>query len=116
MFYWTAYYNLDKYETKGVSKYMGVCITNKYKTARRIDIRFMPYESRFTALAYFTGSDNLNKEMRAVALKKNMKLNEYGLYYYNKSSKVLGERIEITSEKKIFEILDMDYLEPHERN
>ena len=45
-----------------------------------------------------------------------MKLNEYGLYHYNKSSKVLGERIEITSEKKIFEILDMDYLEPHERN
>ncbi|XWV25450.1 putative DNA polymerase family X [Tupanvirus deep ocean] len=44
-------------------KYMGFC---KYKLnpIRRIDIRFMPYNSLPAAMLYFTGPAALNEEMR----------------------------------------------------
>lgn len=90
------------------TKYMGFC---KYKEnpPRRIDIRFIPYESYFTALLYFTGSAELNKQMRNIAKSKNLKLSEYGLFKEN------GEKIKIESERDIFDALDMEYLLPRLR-
>lgn len=92
----------------GKTKYMGFC---KYKNnkVRRIDIRLMPLESYITALVYFTGSYELNRIMRSNAKKFNLKLNEYGLY---KGIKM----IDIMSEEDLFKKLDMEYLEPDERN
>lgn len=90
------------------TKYMGFC---KYKEnpPRRIDIRFIPYESYFSALLYFTGSAELNKQMRNIAKTKNLKLSEYGLFKEN------GEKIIVNSERDIFDILDMEYLLPRLR-
>lgn len=90
------------------TKYMGFC---KYKDnpPRRIDIRFIPYESYFSALVYFTGSAELNKQMRNIAKSKKLKLSEYGLFKEN------GEKIEINSERDIFDALDMEYLIPRLR-
>lgn len=90
------------------TKYMGFC---KYKNnpPRRIDIRFIPYESYFSALLYFTGSADLNKQMRNIAKSKNLKLSEYGLFKSN------GDKINITSERDIFDELDMEYLLPRLR-
>lgn len=90
-----------------IQKYIGVC---KYKNnpMRRIDIRFIPFESYYTALLYFTGSKQFNVQIRHIAKKKGFKLNEYGLYK--------GEKcMEIKSEEDIFSILDIPYLEPKER-
>jgi DNA polymerase/3'-5' exonuclease PolX len=90
------------------TKYMGFC---KYKEnpPRRMDIRFVPYESYFSALLYFTGSAELNKQMRNIAKSKNLKLSEYGLFKAN------GDKIIINSERDIFDALDMEYLLPRLR-
>ena len=90
------------------TKYMGF---SKYKEnpPRRIDIRFVPYESYFSALLYFTGSADLNKQMRHIAKSKNLKLSEYGLFKLN------GDKIKVKSERDIFDALDMEYLLPRLR-
>lgn len=94
----------DNFETK----YMGFA---KYKDSkvRRIDIRFIPYESYYSALLYFTGSADLNKRMRTIAKQKYLKLSEYGL------TKKDGEKLPINSEYDVFKILEMQYLQPSER-
>ena len=87
------------------TKYMGF---SKYKDCpvRRIDIRFIPYESYHSALLYFTGSFELNKKMRNIAKTMNLKLSEYGLFKEN------GKKIKTKSEEAIFKKLNMDYIEP----
>lgn len=93
-------------------KYMGF---SKYKSypVRRIDIRFVPFKSLPAATLYFTGPYELNEEMRHQAKKRGMLLNEYGLYKINKNE--TRTRIDIESEKDIFEALGMKYLTPKER-
>jgi DNA polymerase/3'-5' exonuclease PolX len=89
------------------TKFMGIFKWNKF--IGRIDIRFIPYESYYYALLYFTGSKDFNTNMRLIAISRELKLNEYGLYdKHNKSYKV-------ESEKEIFDILDMEYIQPYLR-
>jgi DNA polymerase/3'-5' exonuclease PolX len=92
------------YETK----YMGFA---KYKKnpVRRIDIRFVSYESYYSALLYFTGSAELNKKMRTIAKKFKLKLSEYGLF------KEDGTKIKINSEEDFFQKLDLPFIEPKYR-
>ena len=93
-------------------KYMGICQYKKYPV-RRIDIRFMPYKSLAPAMLYFTGPFELNTIMRSEAKKRNMLLNEYGLFKVNSN----GSRtlVDVKSEADIFKILGMEYLTPEER-
>jgi DNA polymerase beta len=90
------------------TKYMGF---SKYKNnyVRRIDIRFIPYDSYYSALLYFTGSGDFNKKMRQIAKIKGYKLSEYGLFDEN------DNKMKITSEKDVFKYLDMEYLPPRLR-
>ncbi len=90
------------------TKYMGFA---KYKDNpyRRIDIRFIPYDSYYSALLYFTGSAELNKKMRIIAKKEGYKLSEYGL------TKNDGSRVPVKSEHDIFEALKIEYLIPRLR-
>lgn len=90
------------------TKYMGYCKLSNDIIAR-IDIRFVPYESYYPAVLYFTGSKDFNKKMRQHALSMDYKLSEYGLFDEN------GKEFEITSEKDIFDILGFEYVEPKER-
>jgi DNA polymerase beta len=92
------------------TKYMGFC-KYKNKPIRRIDIRFVPYISYYTALLYFTGSYTLNEMMRNKAKKLGYKLSEYGLF--DLSTKKF---IYVNSELEIFDLLDMKYLKPNERS
>lgn len=91
------------------TKYMGFC---KYKNnpVRRIDIRFVPFKSYYTALLYFTGSKDLNTKMRIKAHELGYKLSEYNLIDINKNKK-----IKISSEYDIFHLLKMEYLPPNLR-
>lgn len=92
------------------TKYMGMCRLNSESTVRRIDIRFIPYSSLGSAMLYFTGSGDFNKNMRTYAIKKGFKLNEYGLY------KKSGEKVEgVSTEEDIFKALDLEYFEPQDR-
>jgi DNA polymerase/3'-5' exonuclease PolX len=96
------------------TKYMGFSKLPR-KPVRRVDVRFVLYESYHTALLYFTGSYQLNKDMRVLAKKKGYKLNEYGLYKIKKDGSVSSRKSKIKSEKDIFKKLNMDYLEPNQR-
>ena len=91
------------------TKYMGFGqhVNNKI---RRIDIRLIPMVSYWPALLYFTGSYELNQNMRLKAKKMGYKLNEYGLYDLK-----TNDMIVVTSEQEIFEKLEMNYLLPNQR-
>ena len=58
--------------------------------------------------------------MRIKAISKDYKLNEYGLYKleFDKTTgkQITGEKFNTTDEKTIFDLLDMKYLLPTERN
>ena len=84
---------------------MGFCKSDK---VRRIDIRYVPYKSYYSALLYFTGSGEFNRNMRTVAISLGYKLNEYGLYKN-------GKKIKVKSEKDIFNELGMEYVDPSKR-
>lgn len=94
------------------TKFMGFCQYSEDLPIRRIDIRYMPYNSYYAALLYFTGSGQFNRNMRQIAKKMGYKLNEYGLY---KKTKKGLKKIKINSEEDIFKKLDMEYVEPKER-
>ena len=112
----------------GDTKYMGLCrMAGPDRTNRRIDIRLMPMNSHAAALLYFTGSKNLNTDMRNRALARDMTLNEYGLYKFAKDPQgklikdakgknIKGEQILTPTETDIFTQVGMKYLEPHERD
>ena len=90
------------------TKYMG--FSKLYDNMiRRIDIRFVTYDSYYTALLYFTGSSELNQKMRHIAKTHEYKLNEYGLYDKN------NNKININSERDVFKKLEMEYLPPRLR-
>jgi DNA polymerase beta len=93
-------------------KYMGFLKYNNYDV-RRLDIRYISLLSLPTALLYFTGPYELNTYMRQEAKKRNMLLNEYGLYKVDKND--VKKLIKIKSEKNVFEKLGMKYLTPSER-
>lgn len=95
------------------TKYMGFSKLPR-KKIRRIDIRFVPFNYYYSALLYFTGSYQLNTKMRKIAKDKGYKLNEYGLFK-KKNNKYENEPINVNSEEDIFNILDIDYIEPKNR-
>ena len=100
---------IDNLTDVSPTKYMGfgrfMC-----KLPVRIDIRFVPYSSYYTALLYFTGSGDLNKLMRNKAKECGYKLSEYSLVNLKTNKKML-----INSEEDVFKILGMNYIEPKNR-
>lgn len=111
---------VDHLTKDGKSKYMGMCrIENN--PIRRIDIRFVPYESKGAAILYFTGSGDFNPIMRKWAIQQGYKLNEYGLWRKIGNGKITKdtdfEFCECSvSESAIFDELNMPYLTPEERH
>ncbi len=72
------------------------------------DLRVVPAKSFGAALNYFTGSKEHNVALRKIAIKKKMKLNEYGLFKGQKQ--VAGK-----SEEELYKALGMKYIEPELR-
>jgi DNA polymerase/3'-5' exonuclease PolX len=99
---------LDDITPQATDKYMGFIKYAKFPV-RRIDIRFIPFLSWYPAILYFTGSKELNLMMRNKAKKLGYKLNEYGIFKGSKN-------ILVESEEEIFNLLEIKYLEPQERN
>jgi DNA polymerase/3'-5' exonuclease PolX len=102
---------IDDLTEEGDTKYMGFSKL-KDNDIRRIDIRFIEDKSFHSALLYFTGSYELNKQMRKKAISMGLKLSEYGLF-----EKVDDEwvKIKTKTEKDIFKKLGMDFIEPRYR-
>jgi len=72
------------------------------------DLRVFETKVFGAALMYFTGSKETNVELRRIAIKNNLKLNEYGLF--KGKNRIAGE-----SEEELFHKLGMDYIEPELR-
>ena len=124
----------DHLTEDGHTKYMGFCklpnkknkhtneIMESYDLHRRIDVRFVPYNSYGTALLYFTGSKNFNTMMRRKAIKMGYKLSEYGIFRVVKDDNgkvmkaITGEQIPTPTEEDVFRILNMEYKTPKERD
>ena len=77
-------------------------------TGLQIDLRVIPRESFGAGLQYFTGSVDHNVRLRAIAQKKSMRLNEYGLLMNEKT--VAGE-----DEEGIYEKLGLKWIPPELR-
>lgn len=101
---------IDDLTIKGNTKYMGLCRYSRAHPARRIDIRFVPENVLGSAMLYFTGCGDFNKNMRTFALKKGYTINEYGIYYLDTKKK-----IETHGEEDIFHTLGLEYVEPSDR-
>ena len=104
---------IDHLTKDGDTKYMGMC-QYKLGTPRRIDIRYIKKSQVPSAMLYFTGSGDFNKNMRVYANKKGFKLNEYGIFKLN-SDKTEGLKMNVKSEKDIFKTLELDYVDPENR-
>ncbi len=73
-----------------------------------MDIRVVPAKSYGSALQYFTGSKEHNIALRKIAIDKNLKLSEYGLF---RGSKMIAGK----KEEEIYEALGMDWIPPELR-
>ena len=93
----------------GPTKYMGILRLNEQSNARRIDIRLVDEEAWPYALLYFTGSTQLNIEMRAKAQSLGLTMNEYGMTGPG------GRNYPAKTERDIFDYLGIPYLEPTQR-
>jgi len=80
----------------------------KLKNGLDADLRVVPEESYGAALNYFTGSKDHNVGLRELAIKKGLKLNEYGLWSGKKM--IAGK-----TEEEIYKALDLNYIEPEMR-
>jgi DNA polymerase/3'-5' exonuclease PolX len=101
----------DELTINGNTKFMGVCKVKGLPFYRRIDIRFVKYNSYYSSLLYFTGNKNFNIHIRKKALSLNMSVNEYGIID-NTNNTVIS----VYSEKELFDKINMDYIIPLNRN
>jgi DNA polymerase (family 10) len=73
----------------------------------QVDLRVIPLDSWGAALQYFTGSQAHNVAIREMAVRKKLKLSEYGLF-----DAVTGERIVSQTEEEVYRRLGMPWIPP----
>ena len=101
--------------SRGKSKCLVIAKLPRSGSARRVDFLFATPEEFAFSVLYFTGSKAFNTVMRGHALKQGYSLNEHGL------SKMVDKKKEekvtdgFSSEKDIFDFLNMVYKEPKDR-
>ena len=93
-----------------------VMLKGKTKTSVRlndgiqVDLRVVEKKSFGSALQYFTGSKEHNVLVRSLALKNDMKLNEYGVF-----SKETDEYLAGKNEKEVYETIGLSFIPPELR-
>lgn len=88
-------------------KFMGISQCSNHGFFR-LDIEFLPKEEFGSGILYFTGSKEFNINMRYIAKKQGLILNQHGLF----KDKV---RLPVFTEKEIFRELGMKYIKPSQR-
>jgi DNA polymerase (family 10) len=76
----------------------------------QVDVRALPAESFGAAMQYFTGSKEHNVQLRTVALKQGLTLNEYGLFTLDGNERIAG-----AAEEEIYERLGFAWIPPELR-
>jgi len=99
----TEYEDVKKVLSKGDTRSSVIL-----KSGIQVDFRVVPQVAFGAAMHYFTGSKQHNIAVRKIAVKKNYKLNEYGVYK--------GEdRIAGKTEKEVYDKVDLPFIEPELR-
>jgi NAD-dependent DNA ligase/DNA polymerase/3'-5' exonuclease PolX len=101
--------------SRGPTKCLVMAKIPSSNSSRRVDFLYTSPEEFPFAILYFTGSKIFNTVMRHVALEKGYTMNEHGI---NKmEGKKKGDKVAhtFTSEKDIFDFLDLKYKAPNER-
>ncbi|MFC6826407.1 DNA polymerase/3'-5' exonuclease PolX [Halopelagius fulvigenes] len=86
----------------------------------RIDLRVVVPEEYGAALQYFTGSKNHNLKVRNVAIRRDLKMNEYGVFDVSDvedpdAGQRVGERVGGETEESMYAALDMPPIPPELR-
>jgi DNA polymerase (family 10) len=76
----------------------------------QIDARVFTNQEFGAGLLYFTGDKQHNIWLRKIAIKKGLKLNEYGLFNMKTGKRIAGK-----NEAEIYEILGLRFLPPERR-
>ncbi len=90
-----------------------VIVAGEKKTSVRttsglqVDLRVVPLESWGAALQYFTGSKEHNVRTREMAVRKGLKLSEYGLFRADDGSLIVSE-----TEEEVYEQLGLAWIPP----
>lgn len=91
-----------------------VIVTGTKKTSIRtrlnhlqVDLRVVPLESWGAALQYFTGSKQHNVRVREIAVRKGLKLSEYGLFQVDSGELVVSE-----TEEDVYARLGLAWVPP----
>ena len=82
------------------------------KEGIQVDLRVVEMRAYGSALNYFTGSKEHNIRLREIAIKKGLKLNEYGVF--RKSGKA-EKRVAGSSEEELYRTLGLPYIPPEIR-
>lgn len=97
--------NVKEVLSKGVTRSSVVL-----KEGIQVDLRLVDEDSYGSALAYFTGSKSHNIKLREMAVKKGLKINEYGIFRDEDNKRLGGKH-----EEDIYRILGLPYIEPELR-
>ena len=76
----------------------------------QVDLRVVEQESYGAALAYFTGSKSHNVRLREMAVKRGLKINEYGIFREKD-----GKRLGGLHEDDVYQTLGLPYIPPELR-
>lgn len=101
--WFTAYDEVEKIAAAGPTR-----ATVVLRSGLQVDLRVVGAESYGAALVYFTGSKPHNIALRAIAQKKKLKINEYGVFR--------GERrIAGKTEEEVYRAVGLPYIAPELR-
>ncbi|KAI8148626.1 hypothetical protein BJV82DRAFT_663985 [Fennellomyces sp. T-0311] len=94
--------------------HQALCIWKQPRSSifRRVDLVVSPYENYPVAILAWTGSKHFERSIRLYAKKvMNIKVSSHGFY-----SRATQHKIPVKSERHAFEILNLKWLEPNQRN
>ncbi len=75
-----------------------------------VDVRVVEPRSFGAALQYFTGSKAHNIKLRELAVRRGLKINEYGVFETKTGERIAGEE-----EEEVYRILDLSFIPPELR-
>jgi len=101
-------YFIKFYKIAAVLSHGATRSTVRLSSGMQVDLRVVPESSYGAALAYFTGSKSHNIAVRKLAVRRHLKLNEYGVF--KNSRKIAGK-----TEEEVYRIVDLPYIEPELR-
>lgn len=98
-----SYENVEKVISKGETR-----SSVRLRSGVQVDLRVVPRASYGAALHYFTGSKDHNIAIRKMGVRKNLKINEYGVF---RGEKRVGGR----KEEEVFERVGLPWIPPELR-